>query len=99
MIAFKTINDFDQVVIDVFVSESDLTGLRKTIRIEELADKVNAMAGMDVTGFTKTQVSSSKWAFAQNGYMLRCRNNVRSSNTASHVRSVVETVLEAIKEE
>lgn len=99
MIAFEVINDCDEVVIDVFVSRSDLIGIRKTIRIEQLGDKVNAMEGMECTGFTRTQVSSSKWAFAQNGYMLRCRNNVRSSNTASHVRSVVETVLEAIKEE
>lgn len=99
MFAIETTNDYDEVVIDVFVSDSDLIGIRRTIRIEQLADKVNAMAGMECTGFARTQVSSSKWAFAQNGYLLRCRNNVRSCNTASRVRQIVETVLDVIKEE
>lgn len=98
MIAFEVINDCDEVVIDVFVSRSDLIGIAKTIRIEQLANKVNAMAGMECTGFARTQVSCSGWAFAQDGYLLRCRN-LASVNMASDVRRTVERVLEAIKEE
>lgn len=98
MIAFEVINDCGEVVIDVFVSRSDLIGIAKTIRIEQLADKVNAMAGMECTGFARTQVSCSGWAFAQDGYLLRCRN-LASVSMASDVRRTVERVLEAIKED
>lgn len=97
MLAIETTNDYDEVVIDVFVSDSDLIGIGKTIRIEKLADKVGDMAGMECTGFAKTQVSSSSWAYAKAGYLLRCRN-LACNNTASHVRTVVEAVLESLKE-
>lgn len=99
MLAIETTNDYDEVVIDVFVSDSDLIGIRRTIRIEKLADKVSDMAGMECTGFVRTQVSSSSWAFAKAGYLLRCRDLIRGNNTASHVRTVVEAVLESLKEE
>lgn len=98
MLAIETTNDYDEVVIDVFVSDSDLICIGKTIRIEKLADKVNDMAGMECTGFTKTQVSSSSWAYAKAGYLLRCRD-LAYNNTASHVRTVVEAVLESLKVE
>lgn len=98
MLAIETTNDYDEVVIDVFVSDTDLIGIGKTIRIEKLADKVGDMAGMECTGFARTQVSDSSWAYAKAGYILRCRD-LAFNNTASHVRTVVEAVLESLKEE
>ena len=98
MLAIETTNDYDEVVIDVFVSDTDLIGIEKTIRINKLVDKVNDMAGMACIGFTRTQVSSSSWAYAKTGYILRCQD-LAYNNTASHVRKVVEAVLESLKEE
>lgn len=98
MLAIETTNDYDEVVIDVFVSDSDLIGIGKTIRIEKLADKVNDMAGMVCTGFARTLVSDSSWAYSKSGYILRCQNEVSHLNTPMDVRRIVEVVLDAIKE-
>ena len=99
MFAIETGNDCGQIVIDVFVSDSDLTGIRKVIPIEKLADRIDTVKAMECTGFTRTLVSDSSWAFAKSGYILRCRNQISSLNTPGEVRRIVEVVLDAIKEE
>ncbi len=96
MLAFEQENDFGEVVIDVFVSDSDLVGVAKTVPIEKLTDRIGIMRGMKCLGFTRTLVSDSTCAFSKTGYLLRCQNEIRSLNTPMDVRRNVEVVLEAI---
>lgn len=99
MFAIETENDYGQIVIDVFVSDSELVGVGKDIPIEKLADKIGTVRAMECTGFTRTLVSDSSWAFAKSGNILRCWCEISSLNTPGEIRRIVETVLDAIKEE
>lgn len=99
MFAIEQENDFGQIVIDTFVSDSELMGIVKEIPIEKLTDEINKMAGMECIGFARTLVSDSTWAFSKSGYILRCRNEVSNLNTPMDVRRIVEVVLDAIKNE
>jgi len=98
MFAIETENDCGQIVIDVFVSDSELMGIVKEIPIEKLTDEINKMAGMECIGFARTLVSDSTWAFSKGGYILRCRNEVSNLNTPMDVRHAVGVLLEAIKD-
>ena len=93
--------DEERTSMFVFVSDSDI---RKPFKHEfiqpaKIANELNAIIGLQCTGYKRAETSTEKHAYLIRGYMFNCHNQGNYRHTASEIRSAVRSIIETLKEE